>query len=156
MNRIIGIELLEEHDHVTFYTIRYIGEQFTEFDKFYDRFDNQTKYERDLNNTVTWIDKIGKTGALDRNFRPERGDLKALPTDFGKLRLYCFRLTEGIVLLGNGGIKTTRTFNEDPVLNEYAETIESVGKILLSRINNGHSTNTHNNLLHGSLTVTLK
>ena len=35
----------------------------------------------------------------------------------GRLRLYCLRLSDKILILGNGGIKETRTYNENAELN---------------------------------------
>ncbi|MBK9192306.1 MAG: hypothetical protein IPM77_12815 [Crocinitomicaceae bacterium] len=81
-----------------------------------------------------WIDKIGNVGALERNFRPEINRLVALPIETSKLRLYCYRISTEIVLIGNGGHKETRTFNEDPELNNYAKTLFSIGNILMSLI----------------------
>lgn len=59
---------------------------------------------------------------LERYFRREgkyADRVYALPTDSGRLRLYCLRLSDKILILGNGGIKATRTYNEDSELNGY-------------------------------------
>lgn len=132
MNRKIVIELLEKHNKVTFYTYRFVNDSTTEFNKFYDANDNNPKFDADLNNILMWIEKIGNTGAFERNFRREKNRLGALPTDNNKLRLYCYRISDRIVILGNGGHKKTRTYNEDPLLNDFAETLFSIGNILMS------------------------
>ncbi len=134
MKRKIVIELLEKHNKVTFYTFRFQNEKDTEFNKFYQAFDADPKFDADLNNILMWIDKIGNVGALERNFRPEINRLVALPIETSKLRLYCYRISTEIVLIGNGGHKETRTFNEDPELNNYAKTLFSIGNILMSLI----------------------
>ena len=42
--------------------------------------------------------------------------VSALAIDSRKLRLYCLRISDQILILGNGGVKTTRTYEEDPKL----------------------------------------
>ncbi|MDE5743880.1 MAG: hypothetical protein K2H62_05950, partial [Bacteroidales bacterium] len=54
----------------------------------------------------------------------------ALPIDSGKLRLYCLRLSDKILILGNGGIKSTRTYNEDAVLNGYVMDLQQFDGLL--------------------------
>lgn len=75
---------------------------------------------------VALINKIADMGALERYFRPE-GKLKdrvcALPIMQSKLRLYCLRLSDKILVLGNGGVKKTRTYNEDDTLKGYVLTL---------------------------------
>lgn len=72
-------------------------------------------------------------GALERYFRPE-GKLKdgvcALPVLQSKLRLYCLRLSDKILVLGNGGIKKTRTYNEDDTLRGYVLTLQNFEKLI--------------------------
>lgn len=54
----------------------------------------------------------------------------ALPIDSGKLRLYCLRLSDKILILGNGGIKSTRTYNEDSALNGYVMDLQQFDTLL--------------------------
>jgi len=151
VKRKIVVELLEEHEKANFYTIRFEGEEISEFDKFYNTFNDREKFEEDLDRIVYWIDKIGEQGVLERNFRPEGGNLKALLLKTPELRLYCFKITDGILILGNGGIKRTRTHNEDPVLNLHAEKIlRKVGLLLMSRLSD-NKVSVHNNTLYGNL-----
>lgn len=58
---------------------------------------------------VAWIDRIGETGALERYFRPEGkyGDgVSAIPIESGKLRLYCLRLSDKILILETVMLRT--------------------------------------------------
>lgn len=135
MNRYIEIELYHQYDKVSVYTFRYLGDSDWEFDKFLDQYDTED-FKEDLDIILTWLRIIGKDGAHDRHFRRERGALKALPVETSKLRLYIIKISENIILIGNGGHKTTQTFNEDPVLNAHAINLESIGKILFSQIKN--------------------
>lgn len=96
--------------------------------------------EPEFEQIISWIDRIGEKGALERYFRPEgrqRDDVWAIPIETSKLRLYLIRLSENIVILGNGGIKTTRTYNEDEALKGYVELLQSVNRFINSRIKNG-------------------
>ncbi|MFY9311055.1 MAG: hypothetical protein WAQ28_18575 [Bacteroidia bacterium] len=154
MKRKIVVELLENHEKVNFYTIRFVDEKISEFEKFYDKFDIE-EFETDIDTIVYWIDKIGEIGALDRYFRPEGGKLKALPIDTSKLRLYCYKLTEGIVIIGNGGVKKTRTYNEDPLLNSFASVLKTIGTFLVSRINT-NKVSVHNNTLYQNLIFSIE
>ena len=136
MKRKIELILYETHEKVTFYTYQYVDEDSSEFDKFFDQNDTD-EFKDDIDLILSWIDKIGKEGAHDRYFRPEIGKLMALPLDTSKLRLYTFKISEGIVILGNGAEKNTRTFNENPILNAHVKNLLSIGSILSTQIKNG-------------------
>ena len=72
-------------------------------------------------------------GFLDRYFRPE-GKMKdrvtALPIQSSKLRLYCLRLSDKVLIVGNGGPKTTKTYDEDPELNGYVINLQKLDELL--------------------------
>ena len=46
-------------------------------------------------------------------------NVHAIPINHSKLRLYCLRISEQILILGNGGIKKTKSYQEDPKLYGY-------------------------------------
>ena len=157
MNRHFEIELFEEYEAVNFYTIRFKGEN-TEFDKFLDKFPEGSEYDQDIDIILSWYKKISEKGALERHFRPEgkRNDnLCAIPIETSKLRLYCLRINDHVLIIGNGDVKNTVTYNEDPILNDYAETLQSIDGSLKSRIKNGQVT-LYKNDLFGNLKFTLK
>ena len=105
----------------------------SEFERFYARFKDDAEYNPDLMKIVALINKIADMGALERYFRPE-GKLKdgvcALPVLQSKLRLYCLRLSDKILVLGNGGVKKTRTYNEDDMLKGYVLTLQNFEKLI--------------------------
>ena len=73
------------------------------------------------------LDKIADEGALERFFRPEgkmRDSIVALPVLRSKLRLYCLRLSDRILILGNGGVKNSRTYEENDSLRGYVLTLQ--------------------------------
>ncbi len=110
-----------------------MSEDKSEFERFYAKFKNDVEYDNDLMRIVALIDKIADKGALERLFRPEgkySDGVCALPVIQSKLRLYCLRLSDKILILGNGGAKTTRTYNEDDVLKGYVITLQNFEKLL--------------------------
>lgn len=87
--------------------------------------------------------KIGENGALERYLRPagKYGDnVWELPDHFifsNPFRLYCIRCSDGVLILGNGGLKTTRTYQEDEVLHSHVKLLQAVSKVLARHIRNG-------------------
>ena len=76
---------------------------------------------------------MNAVGFLERYFRPEgkiRDRVAALPIQTNKLRLYCLRLSDSVLIVGNGGQKTTKTYDEDPELNGYVITLQKLDDIL--------------------------
>ena len=55
----------------TIYTIQFLSENNSEFERFYHKFVNDAEYNSDLMRIVALIDKISEKGALERFFRPE-------------------------------------------------------------------------------------
>lgn len=101
----------------------------TEFEKFITTF--QTTHLRDLQQIIRRLDAIKQQGAEDRHFRYEgriRDRVKGLPShmETTNLRLYCLNMENKVLILGNGGLKTTRTYNEDPILNRAVETLQKI------------------------------
>ena len=125
--------LVNNADGCTIYTIQFLSESDSEFERFYTRFKDDAEYNPDLMRIVALINKIADMGALERYFRPE-GKLKdgvcALPVLQSKLRLYCLRLSDKILILGNGGVKKTRTYNEDDTLKGYVLTLQNFEKLI--------------------------
>lgn len=125
--------LVNEGENCTLYTIQFMSEDKSEFERFYAKFKNDAEYDNDLMRIVALIDKIADKGALERLFRPEgkySDGVCALPVIQSKLRFYCLRLSDRILILGNGGAKTTRTYNEDDVLKGYVITLQNFEKLL--------------------------
>jgi hypothetical protein len=109
---------------------------------------------------IKWIENIGERGAHERHFRLEgkrTDNVMAMPTpiETSKLRLYVIRLSEEIVILGNGGVKKTRTYNEDPELNGFVELLQTIDGFLKSRLQK-QKINIYNKELLGDLVFHLK
>ena len=90
---------------------------------------------------ISWIDQIAERGALERYFRPEGtyGDgVGVIPIDVGnKLRLYCLRLSNKILVFGNGGVKDTRSWQESETLAPYVNLLVDTSRFISSRIKDG-------------------
>ncbi len=61
----------------------------------------------------------------------------ALPVLSSKLRLYCLRLSNGILVLGNGGVKNSRTYEEDDSLRGYVLNLQKFEELLKEGQKNG-------------------
>lgn len=135
------VALLNESEKASLYSISFEMDGTTEFEKFVMEFESNATYNRDYQRIIAALQAILRIGALERFFRPEGGmydSVHALPIESGKLRLYCLRLSDQIVILGNGGVKNTRTYEEDPKLYGYVLDLQKFEKILNEKIAKGY------------------
>ncbi len=135
------IELLEEYENVNFYSIRLAGEELTEVEAFFEKFPIGSEYDEEIDVIISWIDKIAERGALERYFRPEGryGDgVGVIPIDIGnKVRLYCLRLSDKILVFGNGGVKDAARWEESEELAPYVKLLIDTSRFISSRIKDG-------------------
>lgn len=129
----VTLKTIEQNDNVSLYSICFSESSESEFEKFLLEFKDNAVFNKDFNKILMSLTKIIDKGALERLFRVEgkRNDsVAALALDSRKLRLYCLRMSDQIVILGNGGVKTTRTYQEDVKLNGYVVTLQLFEKAL--------------------------
>lgn len=131
MNTFVVLEELEDLSgaKVTYYTVLFEGNAYNELEDFFIRHQQNEAIRDELTDLVGWIQKIGnRIGAHIRYFRHERNayalppNRELLEIDYTEnLRLYCMRISESIVILFNGGIKTkiARTPDECPTVRKY-------------------------------------
>ena len=135
------IELIEEHELVNFYSIHLEEEELSELERFFEKFPEGCAYDNEIDIIISWLDKIRENGALERYFRPEGkyGDgVGVIPINVGnKLRLYCLRLSENILVFGNGGIKDSRSWQNSETLAPYVKMLIDTSRFIASRINDG-------------------
>ena len=122
MEKNLLIELLEDGENVSLYSPRFDGESYTEFEKFLLEY--KDSYPKDVAQIVYRLDIIKRDGADDRHFRYEgtrRDRVMALPShlETTSLRLYLLNIKSKILILGNGGLKNTATYEEDEHLHSY-------------------------------------
>ncbi|MBR1574049.1 MAG: hypothetical protein IJ652_04290 [Bacteroidales bacterium] len=135
------VELLNESEKASLYSISFEMDGTSEFEKFVAEFEMNATYNRDYQRIIAALQAILRIGALERFFRPEGSmydSVTALPIESGKLRLYCLRLSDQIVILGNGGVKKTRSYEEDPKLYGYVLDLQRFEKILNENIEKGY------------------
>lgn len=123
----VEIELLEDSEAVSLYSIKRNGNKFTEFEQFL--LNNKATHPEDIGTIIYRIDVIKNEGCFERHFRyagKKRDRTFELPShfDIGNLRVFCIVISPRILILGNGGEKTTRTYNEDVWLNDCAEFLQ--------------------------------
>ncbi len=120
-------ELFLETDKVCMYSPKYDGETQNEFEKFLyaNNSHSHPQLKRFFDAIISVIEKMSETGAYERYFRPEGGNIKAVPLyinttkidkKVGKMRLYCLRLSERMLILGGGAVTTALKYEDDPVL----------------------------------------
>lgn len=128
------LKTIEQNDNVGMFSICFDGSEVSEFEKFLNEFKDNATYNKDFNVILLALSKIIDKGALERFFRNEgrmNDNVKALAIDSRKLRLYCLRISDQILILGNGGVKNTRTYQEDSKLSGYVMDLQTFDKVLL-------------------------
>ena len=135
------VELIEEHDKVNIYSIHLQDEEISELERFFEKFPEGCDYDKDIDIIIAWLDKIGENGALERYFRPEGkyGDgVGVIPIDIGnKLRLYCLRISDKILVFGNGDVKDADSWQNSEKLAPYVKMLIDTSRFISSRIKNG-------------------
>ena len=63
--------------------------------------------------------------------------MAALSIDSKVLRLYCLRISDQILIVGNGGVKITRTYEEDMELSGYVMDLQKFDVLLSQELARG-------------------
>lgn len=140
MTQKYSIELIEEHDAVNFYSVHLDNEELSELERFFKKFPEGCGYDDDMDTIIAWLDRIGERGALERYFRYEgrfRDGVSAIPVETSNLRLYCIRLSDKILIFGNGDVKDSPTWQDSDTLSEYVETLMDTSRFIASRLADG-------------------
>lgn len=136
----VELVLINDGNKCTLYSIQFASEDTSEYERFYKKFVENATLNRDLQKIVQILYNISEVGALERLFRPEgkmKDSVVALPVLSSKLRLYCLRLSNGILIIGNGGVKNSRTYNEDDTLRGYVLSLQKFEELLRESQRNG-------------------
>ena len=137
------LKTLEQTDNVSLYTICFDGNAISEYESFIQRFKDDATLNTDYKNIILALEKIVAVGALERFFRPEgkyNDRVAALSIDSRKLRLYCLRISDQILIVGNGGRKDTRTYEESAELSGYVMDLQEFDKLLTEAQKDGSVT----------------
>ena len=143
MKKNTTVELVEQSAKVSFYSISFQMDRTTEFERFLSKFEEEAEFNEDYQKILAALEIILDKGALERYFRPEgalHDNLCALPLESGSIRLYCLRISDEILILGNGDRKTTRTYQEDTRLLGYALDLQKFDRLLKDDLDEGFVT----------------
>lgn len=137
------LKTLEQTDNVSLYSICFDGKDISEYEAFLLKFKEDAKLNEDYKKIILALEKIVAVGAFERFFRPEgkmNDHVAALSIDSRKLRLYCLRISDQILIVGNGGVKTTRTYQENDELSGYVMDLQEFDKLLTEAQKDGSIT----------------
>lgn len=130
--RTAKIVSISSSDQVGLYSICFNNGE-SEFRKFLKKFKDNAALNKDYQSILYALDRIIAKGAFDRMFRYEgkmNDNVVALSLDSKKLRLYCLRMSDQILIVGNGGVKETRTYDEDEELSGYVMDLQKFDELL--------------------------
>ena len=135
--RILSVEQTEK---AGLFTIIFEGENQSEFVRFINKFKDDAVRQNDLRIILNQIDTMLANGIAERRFRPEgkmNDGVCALPVYKSGLRLYCLRLSDSVLIVGNGGAKDTKTYQENEDLNGYVISLQKLDALLKADIKKG-------------------
>lgn len=141
--------LVKASKNCTMYSIQFLSEDESEFERFYAKFKDESVYNEDFERLLNILGRIADFGAFERFFRPEgkmSDGVCALPVLKSRLRLYCLRLSDKILILGNGGVKNTRTYDEDDMLKGYVITLQNFDRLIKEGVRDGSISVTENTI----------
>lgn len=137
----LELVLADNSEKCTMYTIHFLSEDDTELENFISRFKDNARYNSDFQSILVFMERIMSNGALERYFRREgkmTDSVVALPVLTSRLRLYCLRLSDHILVVGNGGVKNTRTYEESDELQGYVMTLQKFERMLKKEAERGN------------------
>lgn len=152
------IKTIEQNDNVSLYSICFDGDELSEYEKFLTTFKDNARLNHDFQTIILALAKIVERGALERFFRNEgrmNDNFCALSIDSRCLRLYCLRISDQILVVGNGGEKTTRTYQEDETLSGYVMDLQKFDELLKNAQKTG-AISIENNVITGIDTATFE
>ena len=130
------IQSVRQTETAGLFTICFEGDSYAEFQKFIIKGNENAKLQPDLQKILSALQRmLSAVGFLERYFRPEgkmRDRVAALPIQASKLRLYCLRLSDSVLIVGNGGEKSTKAYEEDPELSGYVINLQKLDELLKS------------------------
>ncbi len=157
MKKLVTLQLFKSFSKVNFYTFQFEDDEESETEKFFSKLENKVEIETDLNHLVVWLSLIGKKYGAKLEFFRHEAAAHALPPPMSKmvkevivngLRLYCIPISEQIVLLANGGIKTAQQVQNAPNVLAHFRFANAMAKQVDQLIREGDFKFTGKNILH--------
>ncbi len=160
MKRKVTIERIQPGEGATIYSFKLDSEEETEYLKYWNKYEPITEEKISWSFDIIdgWIEKFLEHGSFEDELKRVDRNTKGLPINVGsQLRLYCYRIGSGILIIGNGGEKPQ---NPDPQKNKirnfpkleyYSKVVKAVGeeieKQLKEPIKNGKIGRINNELI---------
>lgn len=135
----VELLLVNSGNKCTAYTIQFLSDDQSEFDKFVSKFRQDAELNPDFQAIMRFVEQI--LSNVERYFRREgkvSDSVMALPVLKSRLRLYCLRLSDKILILGNGGVKRSRTYQEDDTLQGYVIDLQKFERLLRQEARSGN------------------
>lgn len=140
MNNFATIKHIQTFKKVNYYSIVFEDEEDSLFEDFLNKCAEIPELLDEVGVILEWIKKLGdEIGAKLRYFRHEgaTSDAKALPPptrflagDTTNLRLYCMVISETVVLLYSGAIKTTQKAQDCPNVSSHFRLANKITAII--------------------------
>ncbi len=152
MNTFATIEGFYTLEKVKYYTVRLTIEdemnEFSETDNFFQKYNTPNHpYYEEFGTIFKLLKVMGQKGAKDIFFRFEN-NAHALPSKpnknqavkvmlHSKLRLYCVKLSENIVILCNGGVKTENAAQKCSNVSRHFRLANKIAKKIQEELKDG-------------------
>lgn len=138
------LKLILESEKASIFSPRESTCEISEFEKFLSIKPSLTDSQllQDFDSIISALNKMLKDcGARENLFRLEGGRIKAIPlfTSIGRkkgvgtLRLYCIRYSERLLIVGNGGIKKVKKYEENSALKSIVDTLRQIDSKVFSK-----------------------
>lgn len=145
------IKLIQETANAAIFSLKDYDSEDTEFEKFMLNYSslNEPQLKYDFDAIISAIGKIlNDCGVRENLFRPEGNRVKALPIwicqnrkkSIGTLRLYCIRISERILIIGNGCIKKVQKYEDDSNIRSIVDTLRKIDKAITKKARKNHIT----------------
>jgi hypothetical protein len=128
---IFALEIWEDtFSLVTYYTVRWDSDELSETDKFINQYQNDKYRFEHFTEVFLLLEEMGeRKGAKKEYFRRHADEASELPPKYpmeiegeeirfneNEFRLFCTRINENIVILFNGGVKSSQATQDSPDL----------------------------------------
>lgn len=147
MKTFAQIEEVYTFEKVTYYSVRSEDAELNELERFIERYEDDLEVAEEFEDLFAWIKYIGEEeGANSVLFRDE-SSAQALPPEMKiirkrnrlkeigyRLRLYCIRINESIVILLNGGVKETQKVQDDPDLLSKFRLANKISEVITEKM----------------------
>lgn len=120
---------------ITIYTIRFEGSKFSETNNFVKEY-SRNGFAEDLDMISSWLGYLKDRGAEPRYFRSEN-NVSAGPVAFSRLRIYCIRCSQNIVILDGGGEKKGQKTQDGAETWKAMKLMMEIDKRLIEKIRDG-------------------